>query len=185
MIDQETYSKLKDGDIIFTSIPNTLYQSVEKASNSPTSHVGIVFNVNGRWMVAESRVPFSCYTPLEDFIGRSKNRWFSIKRVSQNLDLDDINKLRTACDSMMGRLYHLGFNYESKRQFCSKFVYDAFKNSLDIDVGKLMTLKELINENPDAPLMFWRLWYFGFIPWNRLTVTPGSQYEDPTLMAVV
>ena len=184
MIEQDIMTKLRDGDIIFTSIPSKLYQSVEKASNSPTSHVGIVFNINGKWMVAESKVPLSCYTPLADFVGRSKDGWFSIKRVGQHLSNDDITKLRSRCDSMMGKLYHLGFKYLSKRQFCSKFVYDAYQKSLGIGVGKLKTFKELLSENPSTPKTFWRLWYFGFIPWNRLTVTPGSQFEDPTLKHV-
>lgn len=184
MIDQELLSKIQEGDIVFTSIPNLLYQSVEKASNSPTSHVGIVLKINGKWMVAESRVPYSCYTSLTDFIGRSKNGWFSIKRVNQSLSEEDIAKLRSECDSMMGKLYHLGFKYKSNRQFCSKFVYDAYKKSLGISVGKLKTLKDLLNENPGTPQTFWRFWYFGFIPWNRLTVTPGSQYLDSTLKSI-
>lgn len=184
MIDQNILSTLQDGDIIFTSVPNVLYQSVEKACNSPTSHVGIVFKINNDWMVAESRVPFSCYTPLADFIGRSKEGWFSIKRVNQNLSKTEITKLRLECDGMMGKLYHLGFKYKSSRQFCSKFVYDAYKKSLGIDVGKLVTFKELLNENPSVPQTFWRFWYFGFIPWNRLTVTPGSQYDDTSLKRV-
>lgn len=185
MTEQSILSKLQDGDIIFTSIPNTLYQSVEKASNSPTSHVGIIFNINGQWMVAESRVPISCYTPLADFIRRSKEGWFSIKRVNRHFSSGDISKLRTACDLMIGKLYHLGFNYQSNRQFCSKFVYDAYQKSLGISVGKLQTLKQLLDANPDMSQTFWRVWYFGFIPWNRLTVTPGSQFEDPYLLKVV
>lgn len=184
MINSNLLLQLQDGDIVFTSVPNQLYQSVEKATNSPTSHVGIIFKIDGKWMVAESRVPLSRYTPLGDFIGRSKNGWFRIKRVSHRLSKDDIAKLRSVCDGMMGKLYHLGFKYKSNRQFCSKFVYDAYKKSLSIEVGKIVTFKALLNENPSAPQTFWRLWYFGFIPWDRLTVTPGSQYDDPALKQV-
>ncbi|TQV76732.1 hypothetical protein FLL45_01890 [Aliikangiella marina] len=185
MIDQKTMSDLREGDIIFTSIPNLLYQSVERASNSPTSHVGILFKIGDDWVVAESRVPISCYTPLIDFVSRSKRGWVSVKRVSKKLTQRDITKLRTECDSMMGKLYHLGFKYRSNRQFCSKFVYDAYKKSLGINVGKLMTLRDLLEENPNISKTFWRFWYLGFIPWNRQTITPGSQYNDPSLATVI
>jgi len=174
-------SAFKDGDIIFTSIPNRLYQSVEQATASPVSHVGILFNINGEWFVAESKVPFSCYTPLEQFIARSKDRWFSVKRVSPTLSQKHLVLLKNFCDQRMGKLYHFGFKYKSKRQFCSKFVYDAYTISLGIEVGKLQTFRELLAANPKASRTFWRCWFLGFIPWNRVTISPSSQYADERL----
>jgi hypothetical protein len=35
----------------------------------------------------------------------------------------------------------------------------------------------LLSRNPDEGLMFWQLWYFGRIPWDRQTVTPASLLE--------
>jgi len=125
-------SKLNDGDVIFTSIPNHLYQCVERASNSPTSHVGLVFKCEAKWLVAESRIPFSCYTPLEDFIARSKHGSYAIKRMKGGLIKSEAEALKVQCELQMGQLYHLGFKYRSKRQFCSKFVYDAYKTALGL-----------------------------------------------------
>ena len=177
-------SKLNDGDVIFTSIPNHLYQCVERASNSTTSHVGVVFKCEGKWLVAESRIPFSCYTPLEDFIARSKEGWYAIKRVKGGLSEAQTDGLKLQCERQMGQLYHLGFKYHSKRQFCSKFVYQAYKTALGLEVGKLETFTELLRRNPSASTRFWRLWYFGVIPWNRITITPGSQFSDQKLVTV-
>lgn len=185
MIDHKVLEVLQEGDIIFTSVPNLLYQSVERATNSCTSHVGILFKVDGHWVVAESRVPLSCYSPLDEFIGRSKNGWFSVRRVAHSLSCADVAALKRACDEMQGKLYHPGFNYRSNRQFCSKFVYDAYTKALGIEIGKLVTFKDLLDANRSAPKTFWRLWFFGFIPWNRLTVTPASQFEDTSLVAVI
>jgi hypothetical protein len=81
----------------------------------------------------------------------------------------------------MGKLYGLGFDYYSKRLYCSKFVYDVYQSALNIEVGKKETFKELIEANPEASKTFWRFWFFGFIPWKRITVTPASQYEDERL----
>lgn len=175
----------QDGDIIFTSVPNYLYQCVEKATVSRTSHVGILFNIKGRWMVAESRVPRSCYTPLEDFVARSRQSWFSIKRYRDGLTATQAEALKSCCDEQMNRWYHLGFKYASDRQFCSKFVFDAYQVAVGVQVGELKTFRELLAKNPEAPTLFWRCWYFGFIPWQRVTVTPASQFEDSQLVTVV
>lgn len=178
-------SKLKEGDVIFTSIPNHLYQCVERATNSPTSHVGIVFKCDSKWCVAESRIPFSCYTPLEEFIARSKDGRYAIKRVKEGLSESETDALKLQCVRQMGQLYHLGFKYHSKRQFCSKFVYEAYQTALGLEVGKLETFTELLRRNPATSKKFWRLWYFGLIPWKRITITPESQFSDQKLVTVV
>lgn len=35
----------------------------------------------------------------------------------------------------LNKFYHTGFKYESSRQFCSKFVFDIYKEALCIPVG--------------------------------------------------
>ncbi|AWB65305.1 hypothetical protein C2869_02085 [Saccharobesus litoralis] len=176
--------KLKSGDIIFTSIPNVLYQAIEQATQSPTSHVGLVLNIKGQWMVAESRVPLSCYTPLEAFIHRSKNHWFSVKRLPQTLSASEIATMQQYCEQHLNEWYGLGFNYDSDKQFCSKFVFDAYRTALHVDIGQLKTFEQLLTENPNTPLLFWKLWFLGCIPWHRQTITPQSMYLDPKLLDV-
>ena len=91
---------------------------------------------------------------------------------------------KRAADKRHGKLYHLGFKYESQRQFCSKFVYQVYKEALGIELGKVQTLEQLLEENPQASVRFWRCWYLGFIPWQRKTITPASQIADPQLTTV-
>jgi hypothetical protein len=85
----------------------------------------------------------------------------------------------------MGKLYHLGFKYESPRQFCSKFVYDAYRTATGIEIGTLESFSELLQKQPKTSLWFWRLWFFGVIPWSRITVTPASQMESLALDTVL
>ncbi len=95
-----------------------------------------------------------------------------------------MQQLLAAAQERMGKWYHLGFDYDSPRQYCSKFVYQVYRQALGVELGKLQTLEQLLNENPQANVSFWRAWYFGFIPWNRRTVTPASQLIDPQLETV-
>lgn len=177
--------KLKEGDIIFISIPNFLYRAIEKGTNSQTSHVGILLKENDKWMVAESKVPMSGLSSLEDFISRSKNSWFAIRRFSEDLTQDQIKELKNACQARYGVLYDFSFNFNAKKLFCSKFVYEVFKEACNIEVGTLESFKTLINKNPKALTGFWKLWFLGFIPYKKFTVTPQSQLINENFKEVI
>ena len=176
---------VRSGDILFISVPNPLFQQVSIATKCPANHVGIVFDDPEKgWLVAESAVPLSRYTPLEKFIGRSDHGWFTIRRLKTGLTEPQVQALRAQCNARMGVAYHTGFRYESHRMFCSKFVYDAYQSALGIKIGELETFSHLLNRNPEAGLNFWRVWYLGCIPWDRVTVTPASQFESTLLETV-
>ncbi|WP_415913132.1 YiiX/YebB-like N1pC/P60 family cysteine hydrolase [Neptuniibacter sp. QD37_11] len=176
---------IQEGDIIFTAIPAFLFRRVAHDSGSFTSHVGyIIKDENGEFAVLESAIPTVRKVPLEDFIARTDKAQVMIKRIKGGLSQDQVTALKAASLQYMGRFYHTGFKFESKRQFCSKFVYLSFKEALGIEIGKLQTLGELLAENPQAKLIFWRAWYFGKIPYSRITITPASQLVDEKLETV-
>lgn len=126
--------------------------------------------------MAESKPLFSCYTLLDEFIGRSKGGWFRVKRLPKILSERQVIQLKFFCDLYMGNLYHFGFMYKSNRQLCSKFVYGVYTMALGLEVGKLQTFKQLLASNPAPSRTFWWVWYSGFIPCKRLTVKPLSQF---------
>lgn len=169
---------LEIGDVVYTRIDNPLYREVAKTTLSWVSHVGVIVDATpGAEVVAESTVPFSKLTPLKMFIGRSKNGMYAIKRPEISLTDEQKQRLLAEVNARLGKWYHLGFKYDSKREFCSKFVYDVYLESCGLEVGHIRTLRELLADNPSTPQWFWRAWYFGFIPWNRRTITPADQYR--------
>lgn len=181
----EINSIIKPGDIVFISIPNFLFRRVAKTTCSWTSHVGVVHSqIDGQWIIAEGAVPMSKKCSIEEFLQRSENSSISIRRLKEDLTSDEILSIQESADSRMNKLYHFGFNFNSKRQYCSKFVYEVFKEALDKEIGQLESFRELLNKNPTLSKTFWQLWFFGFIPWKRKTVTPASQYESQMLETV-
>lgn len=183
MLNSNINQIIQEGDIIFSSIPNMLYKAVEKGTNSKTSHVGIVLKVNEQWMVAESKVPYSKLSTIEDFISRSDKGWLSIKRTKTPLTKQQVSHLKTSCYKRFGTLYDFGFNYDSKRIFCSKFVYDVFLEACNIEVGQIETFCSLLQKT-NNDITFWKIWFCGFIPFQAKTVTPHSQWVDPNLIEI-
>jgi len=84
----------------------------------------------------------------------------------------------------LGRLYDTGFNLHSRRQFCSRFVREVLHESTGEVIGEVQTFRELLECNRETDLRLWNLWYFGRIPWDRATVTPGSLYTSHSLRVV-
>ncbi|MFM2296173.1 MAG: hypothetical protein RLZZ350_2586 [Verrucomicrobiota bacterium] len=177
---------LQSGDVVFIAVRSPVYAMIARTAQSWDSHVGIIFReANGALVVAESRVPRCSYTTLDKFLARSASGQFAIRRLPAGLTAAQATALRAECDRRMGIQYHLGFDFDAPRQFCSKFVYETYRAALGIEVGRLETFRDLLTSNPAAPVNFWRLWFFGFIPWQRRTVTPTSQLRSPLLQTVL
>lgn len=178
-------AQLAVGDIVFVHIGVFFFAKVAKDTGSWTNHVGIVTDISGdEPIICESTIPFSKRTKLSKFIRRSKDHRVAVKRLPQPLSAEQKAAIRKAAEKRLGRFYDTGFNLMSRKQFCSRFVYEVMKEALGLEVGKVQTLRVLLDENPHADMRFWRLWYFGRIPWERETVTPASQIHDPRLQTV-
>jgi hypothetical protein len=181
----ELASLLQPGDLLFTALRNPMARHIANASGSWISHVGIAFAADdGSWRVAESAVPWSRWSTLERHLRRSEGATVSVKRVISGISGADAGLLQASASTRLRRWYHTGFDYYGSRQFCSKFVYDVYREALGIEVGRLENFGALLARNPSATLAFWRFWYFGRIPWTRVTVTPVSQHQSPLLTTV-
>jgi len=178
-------SVLAEGDLIFLDIPNVFFRRVASVTDTWTSHVGIAFKDEfGDWMVAESTVPLSKKTRLCKFLRKSSEYKFEIKRLNRPLTPVEVGKLLATASSMLNKFYSLGFDFDSKRFFCSKFVYLTYQ-TIGVEVGRLETFRQLLVSNPRASLTFWKLWFFGSIPWDRKTVIPASQLNDPKFISIL
>lgn len=186
------YAGLQSGDIVFISVVNPPFGQVARDTGSPATHVGVIFAApaegergQGGWLVAESTIPWSRYTPLDRFLARSHRGWHAIRRVRGGLSGAQVMALRRACDARMGLWYHFGFRYDSPRQFCSKFVHEVFREAAGIEVGRIESFGDLFRRYPRTALWFWRLWFLGRIPWRQRTITPASQMLSPALDTVL
>ena len=176
---------LQVGDVVFIRVPHLLYRKVAEANASWTNHVGVVIEVGeGGATVAESRVPRAGATSFSQFVARSEHGRVAVRRLSRGLSDDEKLRVVEAARLRFGQWYDLGFDVESSRQFCSKFVREVMLQATGESVGSVETFASLLALHPDADQRFWTWWYLGNIPWQRKTVTPASQYESAVLHTV-
>jgi len=107
-----------------------------------------------------------------------------VARLQDPLDSRQRNRIAAAARRRSGVLYDTGFDLHSRRQFCSRYVREVLMEATGTAVGDVESFFSLLARNPDADLRFWRLWYFGRIPWSRQTVTPASLLASPRLRTV-
>ncbi len=174
------------GDIVFTRLGGPIFSRVAETTASWTSHVGIIVDYrDGDWVVAESGVPVVRKTPLRRFLGRSVDQQFSIRRLPQEPSEGQKRAMLAFANSQLGKPYALGFDLDSRRTFCSKFVHDAVYITTQQQIGEVETFEHLLHRNPSAPVGFWRVWFLGRIPLQRATITPASELQSPLLNVVI
>lgn len=181
----ELARQLQVGDVVFIRIPRQPFTQVSDATSSWTNHVGIVSDVSGKEpVIAESRVPLSGETSWTKFVQRSDRGRVAVMRLATPLDAQQQLKLRKSVAAKRGILYDSGFNMDSKKQFCSRYVREVVDEAAGVKLGEVEDFATLLKRNPDADQAFWKSWYFGNIPWQRKTVTPASLLNDKQLHVV-
>ncbi len=182
---QQLGQQLRVGDVVFIRIPLLLFTKVADSTGSWTNHVGVVVDMSGSEpVIAESTFPLSRTTTLSRFVARSEKGRFAIARLPQALTERQQQDILQASRKRMGVWYDTGFNLHSNGQFCSRFVYEVLEEAVGVQVGRIETFRELLASNPQADMGFWRIWYFGNIPWERQTVTPASLLQGGRLRLV-
>jgi Permuted papain-like amidase enzyme, YaeF/YiiX, C92 family len=182
-LDAQKY--IAEGDVVFTSNHNYLFRRVERDTLTWTSHVGVAFkNDLEEWVIYESTWPKSKITPLCEFMQRSYEDRVEIKRFSTDLAASQIRIMKMAATRQLDLSYDQGFDYEDdKKSFCSKFVYKTYQ-AVSIEMGSLHTFQQVFDENPDIDLSFWKTWFFGRIPYERVTISPAQQIRDGKFRSV-
>ena len=173
------------GDVIFIRVSAKPFREVAAATNSWTNHVGIVLAVDGKEpLIGESTFPLSRTTTLTKFIGRSEGHRVAVARLPAGLTPEQQQRLLTAATRRAGIFYDTGFDLHSNRQFCSRYVREVLAEATGVQAGEVQTFSDLLTQQPNVNLSFWKLWYFGHIPWHRETVTPASLLRSPQLRVV-
>lgn len=175
-------TRLAIGDVVFIRVTALPFKKVAEATNSWTNHVGIVTSVSGdEPTISESTFPFSRKTTFSKFVARSEAGRVAVLRPNTALTAEQNDLVEKAAEKRMGIFYDTGFNLYSKRQFCSRFVWEVLREATGVEVGEKESFATLISRRPDLNLAFWRVWYFGKIPWQRETITPASVLSSHNL----
>lgn len=177
--------RLMVGDLVFIRSRARPFVKLADALLTWTNHVCVVVSTHGpEPMIAESVAPVSRLLPLSRLVGRSHYWRVAVRRLHEPMTALQQVRLQEAACKRLGVFYDMGFNLDSKRQFCAKFVREVMHEATGHHLGEVECLSELLSRNPTAKLLFWKVWFLGRIPWERKTITTASLLQSPLLQSV-
>ena len=172
-----------DGDIIFQSSQSNQSKAIEQATNSPYSHVGIIFIKNGKPYVFEAASKV-IYTPLDKWINRGKNKTYVIKRLKNHpLSQQEITSLKQVAHKFENKPYDIWFGWDDKYIYCSELVWKIYNRALKLKIGQLQTIKDF---NLSSPAVKQKLKqrYGDKIPYQETVISPVAIFNSPLLITV-
>jgi hypothetical protein len=177
--------RLRDGDIIFHESRSSQSRAIQLATGSRYSHMGILYENNGRWYVYEAVQPVKL-TPLRDWIARGKDRHFVVKRLADRSALTPaaLKRMRVAGEAYRGKGYDLYFEWSNTRIYCSELVWKIYKQGAGIEIGRLQRLREFDLSHPAVRAKM-RERYGNRIPRDEPVISPSAMFESKKLVEVV
>lgn len=136
MNDTKTY-QAHDGDILFQDLEcGPLCSAIKYVTvgvdSSEFSHIGLVQNVDDKWMVLEAIGDGVKYTPIFDFFKRSEDEegrpriW--VGRVKADYQ-EIIPKVMKEVETYLMKPYDDAFLMDNGKYYCSELIYEIFRKA--------------------------------------------------------
>ncbi len=175
----------RDGDIIFQTSKSNQSEAIQVATGSEYSHMGIVYENEGKVYVYEAVQPVKI-TPVKEWIERGKSRHYVLKRlINANQLLDDkaIARMKLIGKKYQGKPYDIYFEWSDERIYCSELVWKIYKEALNIEIGQLESLSDF---NLEAPIVKAKMEerYGNTFPMQEKVISPAAMYNSSKLMTV-
>lgn len=177
--------KLKNGDIIFQTSKSSQSKAIQLATNSKYSHMGIIYENDGKFFVYEAVQPVKL-TTLIDWINRGKNGHYVIKRLEnadQVLTNSTLTKMKQIGEQFKGKPYDIYFEWSDDKIYCSELVWKMYKQATGIEIGELEQLSDfdLTNDIVKAKM---KERYGENIPMDEKVISPAAMFNSDKLVLV-
>ncbi len=178
--------ELQDGDIIFQTSKSSQSKAIQLATMSKYSHMGVIYKKDDEYYVFEAIQPVKS-TPLTDWIKRGEQGHYVIKRL-KNADIvltkDIKQKMKQIGERFVGKYYDIYFEWTDEKIYCSELVWKIYKESANIEIGKLQTLKDFdLTSKIVKQKMTER--YGDKIPMNETVISPVSMFNSDKLITII
>lgn len=177
--------KIQNGDIIFQTSKSSQSKAIQLATNSKYSHMGIIYENDGQFLVYEAVQPVKL-TPLAEWINRGENGHYVIKRLEnadQVLTSSTLSKMKQIGEQFKGKSYDIYFEWSDEKIYCSELVWKIYKQAADIEIGQLEQLSDfdLTNEIVQTKM---KERYGDNIPMDEKVISPAAMFNSDKLITI-
>jgi uncharacterized protein YycO len=178
-------SDYKNGDIIFQTSKSNQSKAIQLATDSKYSHMGIIYENEGQFLVYEAVQPVK-FTPLKEWINRGENGHYVIKRLKNAdkvLTKSTLIKMKQIGDQFNGKPYDIYFEWSDDKIYCSELVWKIYKQATDIEIGQIEQLSDFDLSN-DIVKAKMKERYGENIPMDEKVISPASMFNSDKLVTV-
>jgi len=175
----------RNGDIIFHTSRSSQSIAIQKATNSPYSHMGIVYLKDAQPYVFEAVEPVKS-TPLDEWTARGVRGEFVVKRLRNDgevLTPDALARMKEVGEAFRGKHYDLYFEWSDDRVYCSELVWKIYERALGIEIGNLETIREFDLSDPVVQAKVHERWG-GEPPPDEIVISPEAILSSELLVTV-
>lgn len=175
--------ELRDGDIIFQSLPSEQSPAIAAATHSRYTHVGLVLFEEGEPYVYEAVQPVR-KSPLVDWIARGEDGHYVIKRLKSGpLERLSTPSLKKEASALLGKDYDTLFDWSDDRIYCSEYVWKVYERAMGVELCPLRRFKDFdLSDNAVQELI--RKRYGGSVPHDMKVVAPSDIFDSKLLRTV-
>lgn len=173
---------LQTGDIIFHQSKSAQSTSIQKATLSPYSHMGLVVQRNQQFWVLEAIQPVQ-YTPIKKWIERGEQHHYVVKRLKSGLSHRQKQALVTAAERYLAKPYDLYFEWDDRAIYCSEIVWKAYAYALGIELAPLQKLQQFRLADAEVQALMKKR-YGQRIPLNETVISPQAIFQSKALVEV-
>ena len=184
----ESYSRhqFQDGDIIFQTSKSGQSKAIQLATRSKYSHMGIIYETDGQYYVYEAVQPVKL-TELNGWIKRGEGSHFVVKRLRDSNSLltrEALKKMKDLGERYRGKDYDIYFDWSDDKIYCSELVWKIYKETLNIEIGKLQELREF-DLTSDIVKTKMKERYGDNMPLDEKVISPVAMFESDRLVTII
>jgi len=175
----------RNGDVVFQTSRSAQSLAIQLATNSPYSHMGIVYIRDGQPLVFEAVQPVKL-TPLRTWIERGEKQHFVAKRLrdaDSRLTPDILRKMVAVGERLTGKDYDLYFEWSDDRIYCSELVWKVFERGAGIRLGDQQTIADFDLSHPAVQAKL-KERYGDQVPLDEVVVSPVAIFNASELATV-
>lgn len=163
---------LQNGDIIFQTSSSSQSKAIQLGTNSPYSHVGIIYIEGDDTMVFEA-IRTVQLTPLKQWIARGENSQYTLMRVKDSLSTTQVQKMKQIGRNYAGKPYDIQFAWGNDKIYCSELVWKVYDEGAGIKLSSPRTMDSYNFDNPQVLSLMEARWN-GTINWSETVVAPSD-----------
>lgn len=175
----------RNGDIIFHTSRSSQSLAIQRATQSPYSHMGIVYVEAGEPSVYEAVQPVKL-TRLDDWVKRGENGHFVVKRLREAdrlLTESNLARMKAEGKTFRGKSYDLYFDWSDDRIYCSELVWKIYKRALGVEIGNTQRIRDFDLSDPAVMTKIQERWN-GSPPKDDVVISPRAMFDSDKLVTV-